>query len=212
MFGGGAPLHRLRVRGEPRRPPVLERVIEGNEQRFDAIVIACFGDSHLQSAREISAVHMACLPGYKFSIVTVLERARPIFEELVKRTGLVEKCASIAEDGAEVICLDCAGTVGLDKPIEEQLGVPALDAVRMVVHEERGGRRPSASLRSYGVYLYILHIGRPCALRTKPLDIGVAHGVNYSLLGNIAPLTWRQIWQFSSGSRLSAVAERQPPS
>lgn len=147
---------------------VLARVIEGNEQGFDAIVIACFGDPHLQSAREISAVpvygiaesamHMACLFGYKFSIVTVLERARPIFEELVKRTGLMEKCASIrttslsvldlekdpgvtlrvlteagraaiAEDGAEVICLGCAGMAGLDKPMEEQLGVPVLDGV-----------------------------------------------------------------------------------
>ncbi len=35
---------------------VLERVIEGNEKKFDAIIIACYGDPHLHSAREISEV------------------------------------------------------------------------------------------------------------------------------------------------------------
>ena len=147
---------------------VLERVIEGNEKKFDAIIIACYGDPHLHSAREISEIpvfgiaessmHMACLLGYKFSIVTILERARPMAEELVKRVGLESKCASIrttrlsvldiekdptvtikvlteagqvaiSEDGAEVICLGCAGMAGLDKPMEQELGVPVLDGV-----------------------------------------------------------------------------------
>ncbi len=147
---------------------VLERVIEGNKKKFDAIVIACYGDPHLHSAKQISDVpvfgiaeasmHLACLLGYKFSIVTVLETARPIFEELVKRVGLEDKCASIRtttlsvadlekdpsitlkvlteaaslaiqQDGAEVICLGCAGMAGLDKPMELSLGVPVLDGV-----------------------------------------------------------------------------------
>ena len=147
---------------------VLEKVLKANRDGFDAVVIACFGDPHLYAAREISdvpvygiaesAMHMACLFGYKFSIVTVLERARPIFEELVLKTGLQSKCASIRtttlsvldlekdpgatlrvlteagkeaieEDGAEVICLGCAGMAGLDKPMEQALGVPVLDGV-----------------------------------------------------------------------------------
>ncbi|MBW2058692.1 MAG: aspartate/glutamate racemase family protein [Deltaproteobacteria bacterium] len=147
---------------------VLEKVIEANERCFDAIIIACYGDPHLQSSREISEIpvygiaevsmHMACLFGHRFSIVTVLERARPIFEDLVRRVGLEAKCASIRttslavldiekdpsvalkilteagraavmEDGAEVICLGCAGMAGLDKPMEEELGVPVLDGV-----------------------------------------------------------------------------------
>ncbi len=147
---------------------VLERVIEGNEKKFDAIIIACYGDPHLHGAREISEVpvygiaessmHMACMLSYKFSIVSVLERMRPILEELVTRAGLNSKCASIRiveipvleiekdpsitvkalteaaktaikEDGAEAICLGCAGMAGLDKPMEEELGVPVLDGV-----------------------------------------------------------------------------------
>jgi len=147
---------------------VLERVIEGNEKKFDAIIIACYGDPLLHSAREISEVpvygiaessmHMACMLGYKFSIVSVLERMRPILEELLMRNGLTYRCASIRiveipvldiekdpsatiqaltdasktaikEDGAEVICLGCAGMTELDKPMEQELGVPVLDGV-----------------------------------------------------------------------------------
>jgi allantoin racemase len=36
---------------------------------------------------------------------------------------------AIAEDGAEVICLGCAGMAGLDKHLEKELGVPVLDGV-----------------------------------------------------------------------------------
>lgn len=84
---------------------LLERVIEGNEGGFDAIIIACYGDPHLYSAREISEVpvygvaessmHMACMLSYKFSIVSVLESMRPMLEETVARVGLNSRCASI---------------------------------------------------------------------------------------------------------------------
>ena len=82
--------------------------------------------------------------------------AAPIFEELVTRVGLDSKCASIrttrlsvldlekdpgitlrilteaartaiAEDGAEVIILGCAGMAGYAKELEKELGVPVLD-------------------------------------------------------------------------------------
>lgn len=146
---------------------VLEKVIEGNKNKFDAIIIACYGDPHLHGAREISnipvygiaesSMHLACMLGYKFSIITVSERSRPSFEELVMKIGLTSKCASIRsleipvleiqnsekvinamiltakraiqEDGAEVICLGCASMSGLDKHVEREVGVPVLDGV-----------------------------------------------------------------------------------
>ena len=36
---------------------------------------------------------------------------------------------AITEDGAEVICLGCAGMTGLDKRLEKELNVPVLDGV-----------------------------------------------------------------------------------
>ena len=73
---------------------VLERVIEGNEKEFDAIIIACYADPSLRSAKEISDVpvfgiaessmHLACMLGHKFSVVTVIDRVRPALELLIK--------------------------------------------------------------------------------------------------------------------------------
>jgi allantoin racemase len=103
-----------------------------------------------------SSMHLASMLGHKFTIVSVLPRVKPLLENLVRLVGLESKCASIrctdltvleieadperavreltaeakkavAEDGAEVICLGCAGMGPLDKRIQEAVGVPVLD-------------------------------------------------------------------------------------
>lgn len=143
----------------------IEALVE-READFDAFVIACYGDPAVDACRELTAkpvigigeasMHMACLLGHSFSIVTVIPRAVPIMEGLVQRAALGDKCASvrstnltvleieedparavvemiaeakaaIAEDGAEVICLGCAGMGPLDAQVEEAVGVPVLD-------------------------------------------------------------------------------------
>jgi allantoin racemase len=73
--------------------------------RYDAYVIACYGDPALAACREITDVpvvgiaeasfHMASLVAHKFSIVTVLPRVKPLLEELVMRNGMEHRCASI---------------------------------------------------------------------------------------------------------------------
>jgi allantoin racemase len=101
---------------------------------------------------------MACMLGYKFSVVTTNDEWGPLLWDAVKHYGLAERCASvkttgipvlalesseqdtqslieqaalkaIQEDGAEVICLGCAGMTGLDKYLEKSLGVPVVDGV-----------------------------------------------------------------------------------
>ncbi|MGI6317959.1 MAG: aspartate/glutamate racemase family protein [Dethiobacteria bacterium] len=163
--------------------PLFERIIEGNQNDYDAIIIACYGDPHLYAAREISdipvlgvaecSMHIASLLGYKFSIVTIIESTRPMLEELIKKNGLESRCASIKttafsptdfekqsddvlkvlteaakdaveNDGAEVICLGCAGMAGIDKPMSEKLGVPVLDGVACAV-------KMAETLVDYGV-------------------------------------------------------------
>ena len=135
---------------------------------FDAFVIACFGDPGVGACREITdkpvigiaaaAMHFACFLGHKFSIVTVMRRAQPFMEDLVRQNGLEAKCASVrftdltvleieanpkravtelteaakravAEDGAEVICLGCAGMGLLDEEIRAHVDVPIVDGV-----------------------------------------------------------------------------------
>jgi len=73
--------------------------------RYDAYVIACFGDPGLYACREVAdvpvvgiaeaAMHMACLVAHRWSIVTVLPRVEPFLAEAVHRAGLDAKCASI---------------------------------------------------------------------------------------------------------------------
>jgi allantoin racemase len=101
---------------------------------------------------------MACTVAHRFSIVTVLPRVRPMLEDMVRLHGLETRCVSVrttpltvldcerdptaaereivkaskeavAEDGAEAICLGCAGMGPLDKAVQAQVGVPVLDGV-----------------------------------------------------------------------------------
>lgn len=101
---------------------------------------------------------MACMVGHKFSVVTTNDAWQPLLWQAVRHYGLENRCASIRttglavldldnhegqdnynlirdtahttlSDGAEVICLGCAGMAGLDKKLEEELGVPVIDGV-----------------------------------------------------------------------------------
>jgi allantoin racemase len=105
-----------------------------------------------------ASMYVANMLGATFSVATILPRARDFIEERVRTTGLWGQCASVRctdltvveteetrdaatealadaaeraidEDGAEVICLGCAGMGGLDGPLESRLPVPVIDSV-----------------------------------------------------------------------------------
>lgn len=150
-------------------PGTLELVISELDQ-VDAVVIACYSDHpSIYALREITdkpvigiaeaSMHLACMLGHKFSVVTTNREWEPLLWDAVSHYGLVERCASVRStgmpvlaletatpeetfdmilkaarqaievDGAEVICLGCAGMAGLDKKLEADLGVPVLDGV-----------------------------------------------------------------------------------
>jgi allantoin racemase len=106
---------------------------------------------------------LACLLGHKFSVVTTSPRWKPLLEDAVLLYGFRDRCASvrasglavldldmlspgqimdrlvaearraIEDDGAEVICLGCAGMAGLDARIRAELNVPVVDGVAAAV-------------------------------------------------------------------------------
>jgi allantoin racemase len=110
-----------------------------------------------------ASMMMACLIGRKFSVVTTNNEWIPLLADAAKRYGLAERFASVRatgmpvlalasgdeghnfnailrqaqialdEDGAEVICLGCAGMAGMDKRLEQAVGVPVLDGVTCAV-------------------------------------------------------------------------------
>ncbi len=110
----------------------------------------------------------ACTVAHTFSIVTVLDRTAPLISDVVRRYGLESRCASVCttglavldierdpaaaeraiiaesslaleEDGAEAICLGCAGMGPLDRAVAAALdGVPVLDGVATAVKALEG--------------------------------------------------------------------------
>ena len=100
-----------------------------------------------------ASMKIASMLGHRFSVLTTSEHSIPIKEALARkyhlqdilasvrapREGTIEKSdelkymetaqSSIKEDMAEVLVLGCAGMTGLDKHLEEKLGVPVLDGI-----------------------------------------------------------------------------------
>ena len=134
-----------------------------------------------------ASMYQACMLGYKFGVVTTNEAWEPLLWDAVKHYGLGERCASVRstgmsvleleradegntrklilnaaqkaidQDGAEVICLGCAGMTGLDKELARTLGVPVLDGVVSALKLMEGllGYGVSTSkVRSYAVPLH----------------------------------------------------------
>jgi allantoin racemase len=108
------------------------------------------------------AAHVAYLVGRRFSVVTTLARSIAPIEDRLLLAGLDAHCASVracglgtaevdadpagavqaiveqaaravAEDGADVICLGCAGLAGVTEAISAKVGVPAIDGVAAAV-------------------------------------------------------------------------------
>ena len=133
--------------------------------KYDGFIVACHSDIGVDLCRELTdkpvigigeASMLFALPlGHKFSILSLKRKKIPQKEDLVKKYGFENRCASIRitglgviatdkdkrekliqegikavkEDNAEVLILGCAGMSGLDKKIEKIVGVPVIDGV-----------------------------------------------------------------------------------
>jgi allantoin racemase len=153
-------------------PGVLDEVRKGEADGCDGYVIACFGDPGLMAAREVAkgpvvgiaeaALHVASLIGTGFSIVSTLERTRPMIEHLVDAYGMRHRCRSVrltdiavldlekpesnaravvveecrravAEDRAESVVLGCAGMADFAAFVTRAIGAPVIDGVGAAV-------------------------------------------------------------------------------
>jgi len=144
----------------------LEKVVEAERKGYDAVIIGCFDDPGLQEARELvnipvigpgeTCMHIACMLGHKFSIITVKKEALARLEDHVFTYGLEKKLASfrfvnigvlemeeepervheaivreakkaVEEDDAEVIVLGCTVETGFMDRLIKDLKVPVID-------------------------------------------------------------------------------------
>jgi allantoin racemase len=141
-------------------PDTLRLLQEAEREGVGAVVIDCMGDPGLKAAREIvsipvlgpaeTSMHLAAMLGHRFSVVTVMDRIVPMFENSARLYGVAEKLASvrsveipvldlerdperlvealveesrraIEEDGAHVIIFGCTGMLGCAARVEEGL-------------------------------------------------------------------------------------------
>ncbi|WP_298852636.1 aspartate/glutamate racemase family protein [uncultured Ruegeria sp.] len=106
-------------------PGLLRAGKEAQEAGIDGVVIDCMGDPGLDVLREVLsipvlgpaqiAMGIAATLGRKFSLVTVLDRTRPMMEDLVRKYGLETRYAgtevvpisvlSFGDDPAESVAL-----------------------------------------------------------------------------------------------------------
>lgn len=150
---------------------VMDRVLAYDEP-YDAVIQAGFGEHGREGLQELldvpvvditeAAAHIAHLLGYRYSVVTTLDRAVPLIEERLLLAGLLSHCASIRASGlsvleleesahravsliveqaklavegdrAEVIVLGCGGMAGLDRAIREATSAPVVEGVAAAV-------------------------------------------------------------------------------
>jgi allantoin racemase len=147
---------------------ILKTLIAAEQEGFDGISIACFFDPALYEARQLlaipvtglaeSSLHLACMMGNKFAIITSSERFIPAMEENLYRYGVQSKAISrnpvralvvpeeelivssgwindfrelaqkCIEDGAEVLVTGC----GLMSPALVKAGVTQVNGAAII--------------------------------------------------------------------------------
>jgi len=150
---------------------VMDRVLAYDEP-YDAVIQAGFGEHGREGLQELldvpvvditeASAHLAHLLGYRYSVVTTLDRAVPLIEERLLLAGLSSHCASVRasglsvleleesaeravaaivdqarraveDDRAEVIVLGCGGMAGLDRKVREATSAPVVEGVAAAV-------------------------------------------------------------------------------
>jgi allantoin racemase len=141
-------------------PDTIRKAIEAEQSGANAIIIDCMGDPALHACREVvsipvlgpcqTAMNVASMLGHRFSFITVLDRLRPLIDNLAASYGLSSKYASfqaidipvlelvhdlkklnaslaekalgaIDEDHADYVILGCTGFLGCAAAIRAAL-------------------------------------------------------------------------------------------
>ena len=129
--------------GELAEKPLLRLVAEASEQDASAIIIGCFDDTALQSARQVAscpvigigqaAYHLAALAGGQFSVVTTLDVSVPILEKNIHAYGLGGQLSKVRACGVPVLALEQDATAATNRVIAEIEEAASSDGIQTVV-------------------------------------------------------------------------------
>lgn len=97
-------------------PGTLAKIIDAERDGVDAVVIDCMGDPGLRPAREVVSIPVlgpaqtgmliAAMLGHTFSVITVMPRLRPSFENTAMLAGIGGKLASVRSVDIPVLELE----------------------------------------------------------------------------------------------------------
>lgn len=146
-------------------PAVMAAALRAERDGVDALLIDCFGDPGLDASRECVRIpvigpgelslHAAAMLGRRIAVISVLESVRPLLMQLVLRSGLSSRLASmrmvdmpvldlqhgmarlqqamatqavaaVREDGADVVVLGCTGFHGCAECVQAALQAEGL--------------------------------------------------------------------------------------
>ena len=123
-------------------PDVVAKIVAAEQDGMDAAIIDCMGDPGLEAAREIvsipvigpaeASMHVACLLGHKFSVVTVLDTLIPAFDHHALRMGLTARMASVRSVGIPVLDLDDHARL-VEAAIDQSLKAVGDDGAHVIV-------------------------------------------------------------------------------
>ena len=152
-------------------PDTVNKIIQAELDGCAAVVIDCMGDPGLKAGREAvsipvfgpceTSMHLAATLGHRFSVVTVLQNLRALFEDMVARYGVRDKYAStrsvdipvlelhddrdrlievltresiaaVEEDDAHVIIFGCTGMFGCADGIKKGLAAAGHDGIPVI--------------------------------------------------------------------------------
>ncbi len=129
--------------GRLAEPPLLELVAKAAEQRASAIIVGCFDDTALETARDIApcpvigigqaAYHLAAVAGRRFSVVTTLAVSVPILEANIHAYGLGGQLGKVRASDVPVLALEHDPKGATEKVLAELRTAAEEDEVASVV-------------------------------------------------------------------------------
>jgi allantoin racemase len=170
-------------------PPTLDWVKKGNQEAFDAIIIACFSDPGLVAAKEISKIpvigieeaslHMAAMLGAKFSILTTKKERIPSKRERVYRRGLDHFLASVRSLDLSVAETDANPEKTKARILDEAKKAIAEDGAEVIVLGGAGMAGYASDIESK----LIIKVLDPTAVALKVAEAMVDLGLTQSKIG-----------------------------
>ncbi|WP_425049781.1 aspartate/glutamate racemase family protein [Psychromarinibacter sp. S121] len=128
--------------GDAAVPGLLALLPKARAAKADAIVIACFDDTGLGSARAMAhcpvlgigqaGFHMAALMGGRFGVVTTLPVSVPVIEGNIASYGFAAACTGVRPSGLPVLAVEEGGDEVLSI-LDREIAAAAADGARTVV-------------------------------------------------------------------------------